>query len=85
MLRIDFSPPADALAIEFPGGDSPLNIQFEQTSGGGKPETTFSATPAAQRQVITPPEGYVFSGGVVEAIPRNYGLITYNGYELTVS
>ena len=85
MLRIDFAPPGDALDIGFPGGDSPLEIRFEQTSGGGKPVTTFTATPAAERQTITPPEGYVFSGGVVEAIPQNYGLITYNGYELTVS
>lgn len=85
MFRIDFAPPGDALAIEFSGGDSPLDIRFEQTSGGGKPATTFTATPAAQRQVLTPPDGYVFSGGVVEAIPQNYGLITYNGYELTVS
>lgn len=74
VLQIDFVPTVNA-----------LDIKFEQTTGGGKPLTTFSATPTMERQIITPPVGYVFASGVVEAIPNNYGLITYNGYELMVS
>lgn len=84
MLQIDFAVDPDMLA-EFSAQDD-MSITFELVGvGGTKPETTFAATPGAEAQTILPPPGYVFSGGVIEPIPSNYGLISYSGYELTVS
>lgn len=50
-----------------------------------KPTTVFDVVPGPVEQVITPPVGYVFSGGVVGAIPDNYGLIAWDGSTLTIS
>lgn len=84
MLQIDFAEEPD-VSVEF-SAQADMSITFELAGGGGtKPETTFEATPGAVEQTILPPAGYVFSGGVVAAIPKNYGLISYNGYSLTVS
>lgn len=42
-------------------------------------------TPNATIQEVTPSEGKLLSKVTVGAIPNNYGLITYNGFEITVS
>lgn len=45
-----------------------------------------SVTPSAETQIVTYDEGYGGLGTVtVEAIPSNYGLITWDGSTLTVS
>ena len=42
-----------------------------------------TVTPTAEAQEITADDGYAgLSKVTVEAIPQNYGLITYNGYIL---
>ncbi len=43
-------------------------INFAPGQGGSKPEMSFSVTPSTSDVVVTPDEGYVFSGGVVEAV-----------------
>ncbi len=45
-----------------------------------------TVAPSISAQEITADSGYDgLSRVIVEAIPRNYGLITYSGYELTIS
>ena len=43
-------------------------INMAPGQGAGKPEMSFSVTPSTSDVVVTPDEGYVFSGGVVEAV-----------------
>ena len=46
---------------------------------------SYSVTPSAERQML-PTSGKILTMDiVVEPIPSNYGLITWNGSELTVS
>lgn len=46
----------------------------------------ITVTPASTRQIITADPGFNAIGSVViEPIPSNYGLITWNGSVLTVS
>lgn len=62
---------------------------IERLSGGGGDVPIYAgpyeATPTQETQVI-PVLGYQMAQDfVVNPIPSNYGLITYNGFELTVS
>lgn len=63
---------------------------IERLSGGGGGDVPifagpYEATPTQGTQVI-PTLGYQMAQDfVVNPIPSNYGLITYNGFELTVS
>ena len=43
-------------------------INMAPGQGGGKPEMSFSVSPSTSDVVVAPDEGYVFSGGVVEAV-----------------
>lgn len=55
-------------------------------SGGGGQLQVKTATPTGEIQRIEPDESYYgLSAVVIEAIPPQYGLVTYNGVELTVS
>lgn len=64
-----------------------LNIYGRITYGAGStPETeekiiVLESIP----QVIEPSEGKLLSRVTVNGVPSNYGLITYNGFEITVS
>lgn len=48
-------------------------------------EGPYTVTPSAQRQTLVT-RGYAMTGNVIiEPIPQNYGLVTYNGRILTIS
>ena len=53
---------------------------------GGEPyEGDYEFTPTQEQQIV-PTLGKVLSDNIIIApIPSNYGLITYNGFEITVS
>ena len=48
-------------------------------------EGEYVVTPSAFRQILQTKNKRMDENVVVEPIPHNYGLITYNGFELTVS
>lgn len=60
-------------------------INRRRPGGSSKPEQTKSVTPSDEVQTVEPDEGYTLSAVTVQRIPSNYGKITYNGFELTVS
>ena len=45
----------------------------------------YEVTPSAETQVLQTADRRTTENIVVNPIPENYGLITYNGYEITVS
>lgn len=45
----------------------------------------YEVTPSAETQVLQTADRRTTENIVVNPIPKNYGLITYNGYEITVS
>lgn len=45
----------------------------------------YEVTPSAETQVLHTADRRTTENIVVNPIPKNYGLITYNGYEITVS
>ena len=69
----------------FPVG--PQGIDFiVEGGGGGEPYTgPYSVTPSQEQQIIPVANKTPTRDIVVEPIPQNYGLITYNGSVITVS
>ena len=48
-------------------------------------EGTYEVTPSRETQVLETAGLSMRQDVIVHPIPRNYGLITYNGFEITVS
>lgn len=48
-------------------------------------EGTYSVTPSAERQTLPSANCLLLEDVIVEPIPSNYGLITWDGSHLTVS
>lgn len=48
-------------------------------------EGAYTVTPSAQRQVLPSGHHSLVEDIIIEPIPSNYGLITYNGSTITVS
>lgn len=62
-----------------------INFGVQKVKVVGKLQSK-SAIPSRQEQVIQADDGYdALSKVVVEPIPKNYGLITYNGGVIKVS
>ena len=49
------------------------------------PTQSKSITPSQSKQIVNPDEGLFLHSVIVNPIPHNYGLITYDGSVLTVS
>ena len=61
------------------------SVQVGIIRGAGKTQRK-TVTPTATSQLVTPDNGFDALGSVkVEAIPNNYGLITYEGSRILVS
>ena len=57
-------------------------------SGGSLPESydgAYEITPSQETQTLQTAGKCMTDDLVVKSIPQNYGLITYNGHELTIS
>lgn len=56
------------------------------TAGGGEPyEGSYEVTPSQEEQILHTKKKQLLENVVVHPIPSNYGLITYNGYELLIT
>lgn len=60
-------------------------IQVPTVIGGDPYAGPYRVTPGPTEQVLRTTNKSMTQDVVVEAIPKNYGLITYSGFELTVS
>lgn len=61
------------------------SVQIGIAQGTGKVQSK-TVTPTREAQTVTPDAGYdALSSVTVEAIPKNYGLITYDGSRILVS
>lgn len=61
------------------------SVQVGIIRGAGETQRK-TVTPTDKPQLITPDDGFDALGSVkVEAIPNNYGLITYDGSRILVS
>lgn len=58
-----------------------LTEQVEHESYQG----SYNITPTRNRQVLDTASKIMLQDLIVEPIPQNYGLITYNGFEIMVS
>lgn len=65
----------------------PINLdRIVMIHDGEEPYTgPYSVTPTQQRQVLPTATRSTIQDIVVEPIPNNYGLITYNGFGIMVS
>ena len=60
-------------------------VDIDVTQNATLKEQEKSITPTREEQTVLPDAGHCLSKVTVAAIPENYGLITYNGYSITVS
>lgn len=58
---------------------------YKITIGADPYEGEYVVTPTRERQVLETKHLAMTENVVIEPIPQNYGLITYNGFELTIS
>ncbi len=84
--KADFIPPR--LDAEY--HNSPLSAEtgipgVREIIGPQPYEGPYEATPTRETQVFSVKDKYMTRDFVVNPIPKNYGLITYNGIVLTVS
>ena len=78
-LRFDVS--AKRPEIEF----ALENVRVINTGSAPPYEGDYEVTPKAEEQTLPTANRLLNKNIVVKPIPQNYGLITYNGYEITVS
>ncbi len=78
-LRFDVS--AKRPEIEF----ALENVRVIDTGSAPPYEGDYEVTPSAEEQTLPTANRLLNKNIVVKPIPQNYGLITYNGYEITVS
>lgn len=67
------------------GADPVLSAQFGVTFERAEYEGPYTVVPGAVTQVLNTRGFAMAEDVIVEAIPSNYGLITWNGTTLTVS
>lgn len=60
-------------------------IRVPAVIGGDAYTGPYEVVPTQERQRLSTAGKSMIQDIVVEAIPKNYGLITYNGFEITVS
>lgn len=58
---------------------SKVHVYAEEYSGD------YEITPTTEPQILQTEEKHMKQNVVINPIPNNYGLITYNGYGITVS
>ena len=80
-MEIRFDVSAKRPEIEF----ALENVRVINTGSWPPYEGDYEVTPSAEEQTLPTANRLLNKNIVVKPIPKNYGLITYNGYEITVS
>lgn len=64
-----------------------IEIKNEYNIGGQKEKYPgpYTVTPSSSQQIFNTNDKECTQNFVVEPIPSNYGLVTYNGFSLTIS
>ena len=84
-ISLHVEPDSDAALAVDEGADLALNLG-EKFEGGGTPYSgRYEVTPGESTQVLETAYHKMTANVVVNPIPSNYGLITWNGATLTVS
>lgn len=79
MITVPMSVAADGVTLE-------VNIGAAYSTISGEPyEGEYTVTPGQTRQVLETNGKVMANNVVVNPIPQNYGLITWNGSVLTIS
>jgi len=78
--RFDFSlPRIEHQKVEFDLPEKGANINYPEYTGATE------VTPSRETQILHTNKRTVLSDITINPIPENYGLITYDGYKITVS
>ncbi len=62
-----------------------FNVEFGTTIAEGDYSGTYEVTPSNQAQILPTANKKLSQNIIINPIPNNYGLITWNGATLTVS
>lgn len=88
MIAVPMSVAAATAGIQMGVGALGVGVEMEVNAAGGDvPAYTgpYSVTPNSERQVLETAGTKMVEDVIIEPIPDNYGLITWNGSTLTVS
>lgn len=80
--RSTFTPSACLMPIVMEIQDVVLKVE----TGGGGSYQEKTVTPSSEQQIVTPDANFAaFSRVIVEAVPSEYGKVTYTGDEISVT
>lgn len=82
-VKVDFNDDAD-FNVSFADGDA-FDVDFGYIPPQHEYEGSYEVTPTDQAQTLLTADKILAANIVIDPIPNNYGLITYNGSTITVS
>lgn len=84
-MKVKFQEQERAFPVSFGGNDTRINVEFSGGGGGVPYRGEYEVTPSSETQTLQTANRLLASNIVINPIPSNYGLITWNGSVLTVS
>ena len=84
-MNVQFREQERPFPVSF-GNSTRLAVEFSGGGGGGVPyHGEYEITPSSEEQILPTANTRLAHDIVINPIPSNYGLITWNGSVLTVS
>lgn len=84
-MKVKFQEQERAFPVSFGGNDTRINVEFSGGGGGVPYHGEYEVTPSSEEQILPTANTRLAHDIVINPIPSNYGLITWNGSVLTVS
>ena len=84
-INVDFIESPTSFQVGFNESASSFEVQMEQGKSIEIYDGSYDITPSSERQVLPMTLKEAIQDLIIEPIPNNYGLITYDGSIITVS
>ena len=90
-FNVDLNIESNKIPVNFGNGEKHFTAgfaEFQQLHSPAEVEEytgAYEVTPTKERQILETRGKLATENIVIEPVPKNYGLITYNGFEITIS
>lgn len=86
-MKVSFFESDNSFQVRFNSSEDRISVKFDSFIGtSGEPyEGPYTFTPTQSTQIVLSKSKTLSDNITINPIPSNYGLITFSGFELTVS